>query len=298
MRQTLRRDDSLATPEKRPPPAPTAARSSSGFVRSRDGVPVAWKRSGTGTPAVVLVHGWMCHSGFWSRVVSALASSHTVVTLDLAGHGESGRGRTAWTVPAFAEDVRAVVEHLGLESVVLVGHSLGGPVVLEAARLLGGRALAVVGVDTLRDVEVAPQPARWNRLLAALERDFVGTCARMVESWFAPGADPELVASTAATMAHGPADVGLAVLRSSAGHDCRPTLAALALPVRCLNSGLWPSRTAPSRSHAKDFSGWVMDGVGHFPMLEAPEKLSRALLGLIAELGGAKRSTESGSWDS
>jgi len=61
------------------------------------------------------------------------------VSLDLAGHGESGLGRRAWTMPAFGEDVVAVAEKLGLEDVVLTGHSMGGDVIVEAARRMPDR---------------------------------------------------------------------------------------------------------------------------------------------------------------
>lgn len=61
------------------------------------------------------------------------ADTRQAVAVDLAGHGDSGADREAWTIPAFAEDVAAVVRHLGLEDVVLIGHSLGGPVVVAAA---------------------------------------------------------------------------------------------------------------------------------------------------------------------
>ena len=49
-----------------------------------------------------------------------------MVAVDLGGHGESGMGREHWTMEAFGDDVAAVVRGLGLERVILVGHSMGG----------------------------------------------------------------------------------------------------------------------------------------------------------------------------
>jgi pimeloyl-ACP methyl ester carboxylesterase len=56
-----------------------------------------------------------------------------VVAIDLAGHGESGVGRKAWTMPTFGDDLVAVVERLALADAVLIGHSMGGDVIVEAA---------------------------------------------------------------------------------------------------------------------------------------------------------------------
>ena len=72
-----------------------------------------------------------------------------MVALDLAGHGDSGVNREAWSMTNFGADVAAVADTLQLEDIILVGHSMGGQVALEAARLLKGRVKMIVGADTL-----------------------------------------------------------------------------------------------------------------------------------------------------
>src|SRR5512144_68056 len=110
-----------------------------GVVASADGVAIHYHAEGRGSPALVFVHCWACDRHLWDAEVPVFAASHRVVTLDLAGHGESGRGRKDWTIAAYAEDVRAVVEALHLDRVVLIGHSMGGPVIVEAARKMPAR---------------------------------------------------------------------------------------------------------------------------------------------------------------
>jgi pimeloyl-ACP methyl ester carboxylesterase len=143
---------SLVTQACTPPPEPETT-VEAGIVDSADGIPISYRVRGEGKPAVVFVHGWTAHQGNWEYQVKHFAESHTVVTLDLGGHGESGRGRASWIVPAFGEDVAAVVTELDLDEVVLVGHSLGGPVVVAAAALIPERIIGVVGVDTLKNAE-------------------------------------------------------------------------------------------------------------------------------------------------
>jgi hypothetical protein len=98
-----------------------------GTAASSDGVPIRYWATGGGEPALVFVHAWTCDHHVWDAQVAHFAGQHRTVTPDLAGHGASGRGRRDWTVEAFGEDVRAVVEALDLRRVVLVGHSMGGP---------------------------------------------------------------------------------------------------------------------------------------------------------------------------
>src|SRR5262245_59870471 len=108
-----------AAPEKRDPLA-----FHDGTVSSSDGVPIHYRAGGAGEHALVFVHGWLGDAHVWDRALRRFAPSYRVVALDLAGHGSSGKGRSEWTVPRFADDVAAVVGELGLEHVTLIGHSM------------------------------------------------------------------------------------------------------------------------------------------------------------------------------
>src|SRR6185295_6741260 len=101
-----------------------AASAVASTVPSADGVPIRYETSGSGSPAVVFVHGWSCDRRYWDAQVRHFARKHQVVSVDLAGHGESGRERSQWSIPAFAADVKAVADALHLERMVLVGHSM------------------------------------------------------------------------------------------------------------------------------------------------------------------------------
>src|SRR5262245_14330403 len=143
--------------------------STSGTAISDDGVTIHFQVHGKGTVTLVLVHGWALDRRLWDGQVPALAARHRVVTLDLAGHGESGRQRAEWTMAAFGQDVKAVVEAVNAGQVVLVGHSMGGPVVLEAARRMPERTKGVVLIDTLLDVEQRTPPEQLEAFIRQLE---------------------------------------------------------------------------------------------------------------------------------
>src|SRR5204862_3181347 len=91
---------------------------------------------------------------YWKAQAEAFAKDYRIVALDQAGHGESGKDRKAWTLDSLAGDVQAVVKALDLKRVILVGHSMGGPVALAAAKKMPKVVVAVIGVDTLQDAEM------------------------------------------------------------------------------------------------------------------------------------------------
>lgn len=116
---------------------------------SADGVPIHYDVRGNGVPALIFIHGWCCDRSYWQKQMDYFAPLHTVVAIDLAGHGDSGLNRETWSMEAFGQDVAAVVEGLDLRQVILIGHSLGGTVMIAAALQLPGRVIALIGADTL-----------------------------------------------------------------------------------------------------------------------------------------------------
>ncbi|MEL7209730.1 MAG: alpha/beta hydrolase [Actinomycetota bacterium] len=82
----------------------------------------------------MFVHGWTCDHTTLAPQIAGLSGTNSCVALDLRGHGSSGRPESsAWRIEDLAADVVFVIESLGLAPVVLVGHSMGGPVAYEAA---------------------------------------------------------------------------------------------------------------------------------------------------------------------
>lgn len=96
-----------------------------------DGTPIRYRVTGEG-PAVVLVHGSALSGAIWRGFgyLSTLADTFTVITLDLRGHGRSGKPRveTAYRMPLFVGDVAGVLDQLGIERASYVGYSLGARV--------------------------------------------------------------------------------------------------------------------------------------------------------------------------
>ena len=259
------------------PAAPTALVAGPGTVAAPDGVSISYTVSGEGSPELIFIHGWMCDQTFWAAQVDAFASTNTVVTVDIAGHGLSGMAREGWPLLAFGGDVQAVVEYLDLTDVVLIGHSMGGPVALEAARLMPTRTRGVIAVDSLQDADAKNDPDQFNGFLAAYEQDFAGTCLQFTSSMFLESADPELVERVTNDMCDHSPEISIALLREFFSYELGPALAAVDVPVRYINAPMYPTNVEVNRTYQPDFDGVIMDGVGHFLMMEKPVEFNHLL---------------------
>jgi pimeloyl-ACP methyl ester carboxylesterase len=269
-----------------------------GNVRSSDGVPVAYVVAGRGEPTLVLVHGWALDRHLWDGHLPRLAARHRVVTLDLPGHGESGRQRARWTMAAFGEDVKAVVDAVGANDVVLVGHSMGGPVVLEAARRMPDRVRGIVLVDTVLDAEERVPSEQIEVMVRQLQADYVGVTTQMANEYlFAPGTPPavrERVLRHATTIAP---DLSIALLREVWSYNNLPALSEIKAPIRAVNADKFPTAVEVNRRNMPGFEVHLVPGTGHYPMLEAPEKFAEALDRALAQViaAGSAGRTRSGT---
>jgi pimeloyl-ACP methyl ester carboxylesterase len=258
----------------------------SGVATSPDGIPLAFEVRGAGTPTLMFVHGWSCDRSYWSGQVRPLAARYQTVAVDLAGHGESGVGRRAWTMAAFGEDVVAVVEQLGLGEVVLIGHSMGGDVIVEAALRLGDRVAGLIWVDTYSALGAPDTDDEVEAFAAPFRKDFVTATRALVRRLFTPDADAELVERVAADMSAAPPEIAIDALRHAVGNEpgILAGLRELTVPVVAINPDARPTDTESLRRHGVNTV--LMSGVGHFLMMEDPDRFNRLLGEVIEEFRG------------
>jgi pimeloyl-ACP methyl ester carboxylesterase len=251
------------------------------WIEAAGGHRVHFTSDGAG-PAVVLIHGWSCDSGFW-RDQAGGAARYRLVSLDLAGHGQSRAGAhgRAWSMETLAGDVVAVIDALGIGPAVLVGHSMGGAVAVEAALQLGERCRLLLGVDTLNEATFYRRraPREISARLAPFERDFAGAIGTMVERIVAPQTDPALIQRIAREMSATDPACALPALAALLAWDVDARWPLLRCPRATINSAL-----AARRDETIPLAGLevvLQEGVGHFPMLEdAPafDALAHALI--------------------
>lgn len=257
-----------------------------GAATARDGVDIHYEVMGSGSPTLLFIHGWNCDRRYWSDQLSYFAEEHQVVAIDLAGHGKSGSQRTEWTINQFGADVVSVADQLALDDVILVGHSMGGPVALEAARQLEGRAKMLIGADTLNDVSITFPEAQLDSMLAAMERDFRGTVEGLVRSsFFLADSDPDLIDRIATDMGSAPPEAGMGAFEAYAewfNHEAADALADIEIPIYLINSDYRPTNIEAGQALTEPFDAVLMSGVGHFVMQEDPQQFNRLLTEVIS----------------
>lgn len=255
---------------------------------SDDGVPIAYSTWGAGQPALVFIHGGFADQEFWREQVEPLAGRFQVVTLDLAGHGESGSEREDWSLARFGDDVWAVVEALDLESVVLVGNSLGGPVALATARRLPGVARGVVAVDTFQDAGHRWPRAELEAYVEALRADFPATCRQMMGQLLVEHTAPDLAAWVEERMCGFDPELAHRVVSGFLDYDGAAAFAEAAVPVRAILGETMALDLDGNRALRPEFAAVVMEGTGHYPMLERPEEFNRHLKAFVDEMSASE----------
>lgn len=251
--------------------------------------------TGTGSPVLVFVHGLSCALEDWDAQVRALGARHRCIALDLPGHGASPADG-ALRIERFGEQVADTVRALGAAPVVLIGHSMGCRVVLDAARRLRGEVCALVLVDgSLRgsgDAESARTQTR-----AAIEAvGFERYLASLFEAMFTPASDAALRRRVVERALRLGADAGIELVADLAAWDAARMDDALAavrapllviqstgvdaarnrVPLRPGQSTPWVDRVCAAVPGARVE---IVPGVGHFTMHEAAARVT----GLIAE---------------
>ena len=127
--------------------AQTAPKAQSRFT-TLDGVKVHYDNYGRGKEAIVFIHGWTCDATFWRANLPAFTEAMRVIAVDLPGHGQSDKPeKLVYSMDLFANAVNAVLLHAKVERAVLVGHSMGTPVIRQFYRKYPAKVQALVIVD-------------------------------------------------------------------------------------------------------------------------------------------------------
>jgi pimeloyl-ACP methyl ester carboxylesterase len=262
------------------------------IIRADDGLSIVCEVRGKGDTALIFLHGWCGDREYWKHQVDVFAADYRVVAIDQAGHGESGKDRKDWSVSGLAGDVAAVVKALGLKRVILVGHSMGGPVSLMAAKRMPGTVIAVIGVDTLQNADFKMSEEASKKFLESFQKDFKGTMQAGLSGLLHEKTDPDLKKWLTTRAEAQDQKMALGLMRDLTGRDLKTLLKDAKVPVRCINSAggfkfFTPTAVEINKKYA-DFNAVIMDGVGHYPMLEQPAEFNRKLHEVLKEFAAKK----------
>jgi len=241
-----------------------------------DGARLAYAETGNGDCAIVLIHGWQADRRVWEGVIAALGSDVRAIAIDLRGSGASADARGPYTLERYAQDVRELIDGLGIAPAIVAGHSMGATVALR---------LAVDAPQSVRGlVLIAPVPAsgggyspKGEAYLRATAGDPVAVKAWLARTFAVPP-DEETLAPLCVAAALTARDTALASFESWAHAD----FAEATRNVRSPAVVVAPEKDAPESTEERvvallpNARGVVLPDCAHYAILERP--------GAIAEL--------------
>ena len=233
---------------------------------------VEFDDTGAGDPALVFIHGWCCDRSYFAPQVDHFSSSHRVVAVDQRGHGKSQPATDGdYSVASFAADAAELIESLGLDRPVVIGHSLGGVVSLALAAARAELVRGVVMVDPAPIVIDAYRDsfAQISELVATAE----GRKA-FVAGMFAPSDDATRKQQIIDAMSSARDDVAVTALGGLLEFDGPAALRALTVPIATIGS-IAPTNTAAQlQEHNPNLIVAQTLGAGHFNQLEVPSQVN------------------------
>ena len=238
----------------------------------------------SGALPIVFVHGMVGHTGFWNATLAACADRRRAIALDLRGHGNSKPPAGGdYTVEGCASDVLAVFDALALDAVVLVGHSYGALVTIEAAARRPESVRRLVLIDPPGDFTRLPPSTREEQLVPFLASLDGADWRSIVEARFddaLAGSATSTAAAVRARLATMPRDAVLAIYHSMMRYEAITALERyLATPGTSVRAVLAPPNAWPFSLHVllPAIRASVMQDVGHWMMLDAPARFLAAL---------------------
>lgn len=238
------------------------------------GVPLAVTQAGEGSTTVVLIHGWSCQRRQWAALLAEPPAGVTLLAVDLPGHGDSAALELAeWSVVNLATVLVQTLRREGVDNPILVGHSMGGAVAMEAARIMAAKA--VVLVDTF----VIPYGDLDETTAQGIEQpfkdDFVAAMAALVENNVGPGARARVAPMLREEMAGARQDAMLPLWADLLRWSPEPAFSDITCPIHAINGDLI-GEAAKVRCMGRVTTCHQI-GAWHFPQLENPPAF-RALL--------------------
>ncbi len=244
---------------------------------------------GRGRPAIVLVHCWSGNLGFWREQVPALAGRARLVLVDLPGHGRSDRPQTTYSMDFFAGAVLAVMRDAHVDRATLIGHSMGVPVISRVYHLAPRRVAALVSVDGLlrRPDFTAEQAAQFTDQFRA--PDYRENVRTFLGSMFPIPGTEAVREQVTAEILQTPQPVMVGAMEGLFGAS-QPdwSLRHATVPVLVLNApnDMWTDEYLEYvRSLSLQTDYRVIDGTGHWLMLEKPAEFNAALVDMLGKFG-------------
>jgi pimeloyl-ACP methyl ester carboxylesterase len=249
-----------------------------------DGLTIHASTTGAGPATVIFVHGWTCDSSSWTAQVPAFAKKYRVVTLDLPGHGRSGSPKDGkLSMDLFARAVEAVRAEAKADRVVLVGHSMGAPVIRQYALRYPQHVAGLVAVDGPLDVRGFPPP-EFKLPPPMVGAEGLKAREKMIRGMFIPETAPALQEHILKMML-GTSEATANGAMAAVFDPSLPKTDVIKAPALAVVAG---TAKLPDPKVTKEvlpnYEGTQIPVTGHFLMMENPDEFNRVLTSFLDKI--------------
>jgi pimeloyl-ACP methyl ester carboxylesterase len=242
--------------------------------------PIHIDDGGSGGVPVLFIHSFGGDTAHWTAQLEHLRPARRAVAMDLRGHGQSAPpADDAWKVGDFANDIDAVVNDLGAERVVLVGHSIGAAAALEYA---GHHADKVAGLVLVGPPGKIP-PEQAGPIVQAIEANY-DTVMNVYWDKLLTNAQPKVNEQVRTGVGHLSKPVSLSIIRGAFEYDPLPALGAYAGPKLVVVSAEEEQNPAALYNLTPNLPHKVIPGTSHWVHMDKPEEFNRILDEFLAQI--------------
>jgi pimeloyl-ACP methyl ester carboxylesterase len=253
-----------------------------------DGNLIHYEVQGSSDQTLLFIHGWSNNLHVWDEQIKVFSENYRVVAVDLPGFGASKDNRHAWTMESFGADVAAVINHLDLDQVILVGFSMGGPVSIETAKQVPGKIRGIVLVDTIQN----PDQTYSDEFIASLTAAFMDMVTQPTLEKVRPffRTQQNDLGNRYIAMISDVPKIGwnesLQNCLTWLNDACVEAIQDLHMPIVAINSDQHPTDVDAFRKYNPYFKARIIQGVNHVVFWEAPEQFDRYLEESIQDILG------------
>ena len=250
-----------------------------------DGLTIHSASTGSGPATIVFVHGWTCDSSSWAAQVPAFAKKYRVVTLDLPGHGKSALPKDGkFSMDLFARAVEAVRAETKAERVVLVGHSMGAPVIRQYAKLYPQHVAGLVAVDGPLDMRAFPPPQLNQAPPPMTGPEGLKAREGMIRGMFTPQTPVPLQKQILSMMLTTSEVTAVGAMASIMDPSLRSP-DVIRAPAYAVYAGTGQIPNAQTtREILPNYDAAQIAGTGHFVMMEKPDEFNRLLTAFLDKI--------------
>jgi 3-oxoadipate enol-lactonase len=268
-----------------------ASHSRTGQIKVSDGCALSFSiEEKAGAPRLVLIHPLAMSRAIWADVIGLLRGSYEILTYDCRGHGSSGRAAGPYSIPQFAEDLKAILDGCGWRSATVAGCSMGGTAAQGFAIRHPGYVASLGLIDTTAWYGPNAPKAWAERVTTAREKGLAALVPFQEQRWFSDAfraQNPDMLRSIVGIFTANDVNCYAATCEMLGAADLRPGLATIRCPTAItVGEEDYATPVEMARALNAAIAGstlTVIAAARHMTPVERPNDIADFLRGLVAK---------------